>query len=361
MKRKILIASPAQFGYSSTGYPYFCRRLKGNFEIDFLCIDKGWLRVSEPGINIIYVRSTKSKIKTILNLTRLAIRLSYQENYAVLFCLYYRVAFFVGLLARSNLKILDIRTGSIIDNGFCRKMDNTLMLLTSLSFDKTAVVSRSLADILKLPSKKTTVLPQGSEVIDRSTKKYDRMHLIYVGTLHKRHIEKTIEGFAIFYKKYSGKISIRYDILGFSNRKADSNKIFSAIEKHNLEETVLYHGRKTHQEMQQYFKESTIGVCFVPRTSFYNVQPSTKIFEYALSGLITIATETYENCLLINDTNGVICQDNPEGFCAGLEKIYSNLPKYNELQIRNSLANFHWDNIINTTLLPLLVDARTRF
>ena len=127
----------------------------------------------------------------------------------------------------------------------------------------------------------------------------------------------------------------------------------SAI-KNKLNEIVKFHGRKNHQELKQYIQNATIGVCFVPQTSYYDVQPPTKIFEYALSGLITIATDTGENRKYINDVNGVICQDNENSFCAALEKVYESLGKYDDSKIRQSLSEYHWGKIVKNILLPIL-------
>jgi hypothetical protein len=40
-------------------------------------------------------------------------------------------------------------------------------------------------------------------------------------------------------------------------------------------------------------KQQSVLLLF--QNEFYNVQPATKIFEYSMSGLITIATDTFEN------------------------------------------------------------------
>jgi len=42
---------------------------------------------------------------------------------------------------------------------------------------------------------------------------------------------------------------------------------------------------------------------------YYDCQPATKTFEYILSGMVCIATSTYENKKLINNINGVLCND----------------------------------------------------
>ncbi|HPD58071.1 MAG TPA: hypothetical protein PKW17_12575, partial [Smithellaceae bacterium] len=273
-KRKLLFVNPNQFGYSA-GYHYYCKYLKHEFDIDFLCIDKGLVKFEEPDVRVIYQNAEKNKIKQLVNFILQAIRVSRQKEYDIIFSVYFRWVYLLGLFCRGKLKILDIRTGSLSDNKLRRFLYNRMNLFSCLFFDKITTLSLNLANLLKLPSKKTFILPLGASVLDETPKQYNKTHLIYIGTLHKRHIEKTIDGFALFYAKHSGKITLRYDIIGFSHIEDDVDKIKSAISKNNLNDIVRFHGRKHHQEIKQYIQNTTIGVCFVPQTPYYDVQPAT--------------------------------------------------------------------------------------
>jgi len=227
-------------------------------------------------------------------------------------------------------------------------------LFSCLFFDKITILSSSLASLLKLPSKKTLILPLGASVLDETPKRFDKIHLIYIGNLEKRHIKRTIDGFYLFHTKYAGRVSLRYDIVGFSNNMDDEENIKTSITENNLKDIVIFHGRKNHQQLKEYIQNATIGVCFVPQTPYYDVQPSTKIFEYALSGLITIATDTSENRRFISDVNGVICQDNAESFCEALETVYANMVSYSDIETRKSLSQYNWSYITKHILLPIL-------
>lgn len=209
--------------------------------------------------------------------------------------------------------------------------------------------------MLHLPISKTVFLPLGAEILYGCPRVFDnKIHLLYVGILQKRHIGKTVDGFSLFYKKYVGKVSLKYDIVGFSPDEKDEEEIRYKVEEYELDNIVTFHGIKNHEELQSYLEDATIGICFVPQTPYFEIQPSTKIVEYALSGLITIATDTYENRKLISNTNGFICQDNAESFCDSLEKIYLNLDNYKDSVIRESLIQYHWQTIVENTLAPLL-------
>jgi len=353
MKKKLLIVNPNQFGYSA-GYQYYCKYLKDEFDIDFLCIDRGFVKVDAPSVQVIYRNFKKNRINNLLSFILYAIRLSRKNKYDIIFSVYFRWVFLLGMLCKSKLKILDIRTGSLSDNKLQRLLYNSMNLFSSFFFDKITILSSSLAGLLKLPEKKTNILPLGASALDETQKLFNKMHLLYVGTLHKRHIEKTIDGFSRFYKKYAGKIALRYDIVGFSNINDDLEKNKFIIKKNNLNTIVKYHGRKNHQQLKEYIQNATIGVCFIPQMPYYDVQPPTKIFEYALSGLITIATNTSENRRFITEINGVICEDNADSFCEAMEKVYANLDEYKDRKIRESLNEYNWENIVKNILLPIL-------
>lgn len=353
MKKTLLLISPEQFGYLSDHY-YYCKYLKDTFEINFLCFDKGYPKIQEENVNLIYLKFNHNKLRRLLFFIYSAIRLTRKVNYDILLTDYFKMVFIVGVLGKAKLKILDVKTGSLSDNIFIRWLFNKIILFSSLFFHEITVLSENLARCLKLPLRKTSIVPLGANELDETPKRYNKMNLIYIGTLYKRNIEKTIRGFSQFYEKHAAKLPIRYDIIGFSHEYSDVQNIRTAISNHNLDQIVMFHGRKNHQQLKDYIKNATIGVCFVPQTSYFDVQPATKIFEYALSALITIATDTSENRLLISSINGVICQDNAESFCDAMEMIYANLDNYNDIEIRQSLSRYNWANITRTFLLPIL-------
>lgn len=352
-KRKLLIINPNQFGYS-VGYHYYCKYLKNEFDIDFLCIDKGFPKIDESKINIIYRPDEKNRLKRLLGFIYHAVRITWHKKYDVVFCVYFRWVYLLGLFCRGDLKILDIRTVSLSDSALQRFLYNGMNLFSCLFFGKITTITKNMAALIKLPSRKTFFLPLGASTLDDTDKTYDKTHLIYIGTLHKRKIEKSIEGFVRFYEKYKNAVSLRYDIIGFSHDLADEKRIVETIEENNLNSIVVFHGRKNHLQVKEYIQNATIGVCFVPQTPYYDVQPSTKIFEYALSGLITIATNTTENRRFITDMNGVICEDNADSFCDAMEKVYANLDEYKDRKIRESLNEYNWENIVKNILLPIL-------
>ena len=109
-----------------------------------------------------------------------------------------------------------------------------------------------------------------------------------------------------------------------------------------------------HFELQPFFDSCNIGISYVPVTDYYNHQPVTKTYEYIMSGLVCLGTGTYENEIVINENNGVLCADNPESFARALKKISMNRGKYISTTIRNTIKNHTWESIVKTKLLPVL-------
>lgn len=208
------------------------------------------------------------------------------------------------------------------------------------------VISESLAKLLKL--KKSTILPLGADMISETIKNFSLMKLIYVGTITNRNIHDTIKGFKQF--QLENDVQLSYDIFG-CGIESDEKKIIEAI---GSSKNIYFHGYKHHSEIQKYFDECTIGVSYVPITSYFDVQPPTKTYEYILSGLICIATKTFENSKLITPQNGVLCEDNSESFLKALEVIWANKKMYDSEVIRASLKDHTWKNIVETKLKPML-------
>ena len=101
--------------------------------------------------------------------------------------------------------------------------------------------------------------------------------------------------------------------------------------------------------------QANLGVAYVPMTPYYECQPSTKIYEYVLSGMYCIATNTYENRILIEPVNGLICDDNAESFCEALEQYHKmDRSGFNSAEIRKSMEKYEWSNIVNNQLFAIM-------
>jgi len=186
-------------------------------------------------------------------------------------------------------------------------------------FKNIIVLSKSLSEKLKL-SYKANIIPLGAATISNIEKRFDEMHLLYVGTLYNRHID-TITGFKSFYDAFKDQITLFYTIIGDGpNNEAQASR--DLVSKYGLSDVVKITGRIPHTPiLAPYFNICNIGVFYVPLTDYYDCQLVTKTFEYLLSGMPVVATNTSENRAVIQSKNGVLVGETADDFYAGLKTI----------------------------------------
>ena len=108
------------------------------------------------------------------------------------------------------------------------------------------------------------------------------------------------------------------------------------------------------KNIKRFFDISNIGISFIPVTSYFNFQPPTKTFEYIMSGLFCIGTDTYANKEIIIFSNGIISKDNSKSFANAIIEAYNNRGNMNSDIIKNSLEEYSWASIININLKSLI-------
>ena len=239
---------------------------------------------------------------------------------------------------------LDIRTLSVVkDDKERNEWDERIKKAVKL-FDHITVISDGVKQFLGLEDSKAYTIPLGADVMSETDKDFQTIRLLYIGTFNNRDLDKTIKGFAIFVRK-NPTLDIHYDIVGdgLNNELQEYKQLVLDL---NLNEYVTFYGSRPHTELKQYLDRCNIGVAFVPVTSYYHHQPSTKIYEYALSGLYSIATSTYSNKRIINEHNGIIINDDAEAFAEALEYINKNKRAFNSNAIRSTLKDCLWKNIV---------------
>lgn len=210
---------------------------------------------------------------------------------------------------------------------------------------------------LKLPPAKTHLLPLGAEIYYGGDHDYSALNLLYIGTLNLRHIYQTIEGFSRYLKQNIDKQHYTYTIIGYGN-PMEEEKIKHYINKYGMTKNIFFEGRKNYTQLNKYLKKCNVGISWIPMTPFFDKQPATKTIEFILSGLICLATNTFENAQLINNTNGILCNDTPGDFCRALSEIDREKKDFNSSEIRNSLINYEWKNIIQNNLKSYLMNLK---
>lgn len=347
--REILIINPNQFGYH-TDYYYYAKYLSQSFSVNYICFDRKRKKVELSGINIIYLKFPRIRLLRSIYFLIMTLKYSFNKYFDIVYTDYFKLVFFIGLFCRSRKKILDIRTGSLRHNNILRKLDNFNIYLTSFTFNKVIIISEGLARTLKL--KNYFILPLGSDIYYNGDHIFDKIKLLYVGTLTQRNIVETIKAVGLFILS-KNKISITYDIIGFGS-ESEVLEIKEAIKKYHLDKIVTFHGRKTNLETMTFFKECNIGISHVPITPWYDYQPVTKTYEYILSGMICLGTATYENKKTINKINGVLYNGNCNSLADAISYVWENRENYNSSNIRSTMIEFTWENIIKNKLEPLI-------
>jgi len=348
--KKLLIIRKAQYGYHIDSYKYTVY-LKDKWDITYYCFDLGREKVVETNVNVVYVSSKGTFYKRAYRFFSKLQNLIKLNSFDVIFVVTFDFSFLVRLFSFKPKFVLDIRSASVNNNRLKEFRVNALIKLNTLFFNNITVISEGVAKRLKI--KNVHILPLGSDVMASNDKDYLKLELIYIGTLDNRNIEKTIKGLSLFIEREQEINYIKYHIFGDGSRDS-INKLNNSITTNNLQANVIYHGYKKHSEIKEYFDRCNIGVSFIPMTPYYEHQPPTKTFEYILSGMVCIATSTYENSVIVNETNGVLCEDNADSFSLALEEVYINRQNYNASKIRKTLKNNTWNFISKNNLDPYL-------
>lgn len=354
-KPHLLMVNLAQYGQHTDSYKY-CQYLHPHYKITYLCLDQGFPKI-EDQTQVHYLPKYSSSIKNVLQTIK-ATRQKIQDLQPdLIYLFYFKLCSMIQLFLPSNF-ILDIRTGAVDKERFKRWRLNTMIRLESYRFKQITIISQSLREDLKIPLHKSHLLPLGADRLCDKPKSYQHLSLFYIGTLSGRNLHQTIQGLALFLERFPQKRSvIHYDIFG-DGFQEDQERLQKSIQKYQLHPIVSYHGRKAHHEIQSYFEQCNVGISHVPITPFYDPQPPTKTFEYLNAGMITLATNTREHRHIINAENGILYHDTPEGFSEALEELYRRRTQFDTTQILKSVSGYHWKDIVQDHLYPLLEQVR---
>jgi glycosyltransferase involved in cell wall biosynthesis len=350
--KSILFITDSQFGYNSDLF-YYSKHLLKYYNVTFLCINHNFKRINHDlNINLIEIESKNDSLKNKLNLLLKSYQLNKDNKFHFVFVLYFPLCSLLLLLIKRYNITIDIRTSYINPKSKIKeKFSNELMKLEYKVFRNRTIISDSLAKYLRL-NINYKILPLGGEFVYKlkQNKDYSTFKLLYIGTFFERDIHKTIYGFKDFVDKHPH-IDIKYNIIGFGTVR-DIKIIDSTIRLLNLNNKVFYLGEKRYPENIAYFEESNVGISFVPCTKYYDCQPPTKTFEYLLYGLPVIATNTTENNIIINSSNGLLIKDSSVSFCEAIELLISK--SYDNILIQNDSIKYSWEKIVEIYFLPLI-------
>lgn len=349
--KKLIIIHTTQYGYHTNALMH-CLYLSRFYIIRFICLDEGRSHIQPySGVRITYVKHilTKKLTKALFIFVSLFYLLISSSLVMVYF---FRGCSVLKALFPRRKMILDVRTLGVSHNESYNKKYNDILLSTALEYDYVLFLSRSIKEKLGYPKHNYSIVPLGANCLSSKTKDYSRLNLLYVGIFTNRHLEKTIEGVKLFRDRHP-EIDISYTFIG-SGAPDVVIKLKEIVQHNKLNDCIRFMGTIPHNQLEPFFSDATVGVSFVPITPYYDSQPVTKTYEYAMSGLFVIATATSENKAVVSDENGILIEDDAISFCKGIEHYLSKVKDLNEAKIRASLASYSWDKIVNTRLLPVI-------
>ncbi|MGA9119732.1 MAG: glycosyltransferase [Bacteroidota bacterium] len=354
--KRLLIVNQHQFGYLTDSYAW-CKYLRNDWAITYLGWDHGGKRVEVEGVQVEYVSRRGSKPLRLFRYIRAAIARLRREHFDAVIVVYFRGASLLLPWVNRSTTIVDIRTGSDQPGTLQRTFENLLLRVECLLYKERTIVSESLQKTLSLGRAEFTVLPLGGEKMMLPPKKFESIRLFYVGTLEYRSIHETVLGLDQWWTTRKPSVTVSYDIVG-SGREEEEAALTKAIQESPLRSSIRFHGRKPNPEIIPFLERCNVGVAYVPKTWYYDCQPSTKVFEYLLAGMPVIATSTSENALVITRANGVLTEDTIDGFAHGVDEISRRLQEYDSRQIAASSQQYAWQEIVTNILAPRLDELK---
>lgn len=262
-----------------------------------------------------------------------------------------RFCFLLPLFRRRNNYVLQMYTSSVGKSRILNFLFDLETKVITLFFKKIFIGTKWMEKKFNLTNKQTYVVNWGTMPLSTVPKLFDMIKLLYVGTLTNRELYKTVQGLSLFLENNKD-IDISYDIIGTGSDN-DIQEVLDAIRNYKLDNIVHYHGFVADQNLPVFFEKCNVGVAFIPIKDYYNNVVATKLYEYYVSGLFSIATKTSENIKVINSINGVLIEDSAQGFLDGLIHIRNNLDKINPQKILEISLEFNMKHIAKRNMIPM--------
>lgn len=351
MSKKLLIVAPYQFGELSDCYYWAKYATLEGWNVTYLGYRYHQREIKErayPNVRVVGVMHSNNRtIHGVKFLGSIIKEILLHNHKNIIVCRFPKCEILPKLFPNKNI-VLDVRTLSVSPDADAReRADNELKRIMKF-FKTTSVISQGVGEKL---GGGCLVLPLGAEPLSMVSKNFSNMRLFYIGTFNNRNLSQFIEGLAMYQQK-SGDQAITFDVVG-GGLPEEEQAIKDAIVNSGAKGVTL-HGYLTHEEAQPFFDSCNVGVCYVPVTDYYQHQPPTKLYEYLLSGMACIATNTHSNIKIINDMNGILCEDNPISVALTLLELKNKMVTYNSQVIIKDSQDYHWQRIVSYLLSEII-------
>ena len=276
------------------------------------------------------------------------------KSYDVVYVYRFRGCFALRFARPGRPMILDIRSGSVGPSRFRRCLNDIMIRFDAKYFKNVTIISEGLRKKLGIAARKAHILSLGADRYELPEKTFDAFHLLYVGTFNQgRRLETTIRAFARLYHERDGEIEMTYTLVGGAQRQELAFLQQVAVDA-GVGHVVRFPGFVSHERVVDYLASCNIGMAYVPITEFFDHQPPTKTFEYLMAGMPVLATGTTENRRVITEANGIVTDDSEDAVFAGLQKLLITRHRFNSPEIRRSVEQYCWEDIVLKNCLPYL-------
>ena len=343
MSRKTVISvGYNQYGYAAVFEHFYSQQWSKEFDFIHICLDRGEPKIDPPSnVQIYYVQAAGNRIIRKWRLISTIVQIAKKNACGILWLSYFRLSFLVRLLLPGYKIIMEYWSVCVNANRLNRLIKNLLMTFEALFFRHKVVISIDLKQHLHLANN-TKILPIGANILSSTNKQFDKLRLLYVGTLGvQRDVYKTIEGVVEFREKRPN-ADLRYDIIGKGN---GMNHIKAEIQRFSAGDYIKVHGYVPDEEITPFYDNCNVGVCFARMEDYYLVQPFTKLYEYGLSGMALISVKVKDSVRRIDEKLGVLCDDNADSFADALVQLYDNRMNYDSKYIRDCLKPYSWQSL----------------
>ncbi|MDK0613775.1 glycosyltransferase [Clostridium perfringens] len=352
--RKICILSHNQFGYHIDSFNY-CKYLRDNYEVHYISYDFGNKKIKLDDINIYYIKKEDSEFLNRIKFIWKSINYIYKNDIDLVFDIQIPFSFLYKLFFRNKKIIYDVRSLCVSNSKLRRSFVNNIIKLDSKFFKYKTIIDSNLAKQLNWNKNDFKVLMLGADKQINSITENSKITFIYVGTFTNRNIDITLKAFnnLIDDKEFKDK-DLEYLVIG-SGSKEYEDKIRNFIKVSNNKIKLI--GYVENDKLKKYFSKSTVGISYIPMVDFYNDQPPTKTYEYLANGLICLATKTDANKNIINNSNGVLVNDDVDNVYLGMKYIVNNLENFNRNNIMKESEKFSWRYIVEEQLIKNVLEV----
>ena len=350
MMNKILIAGYGQFGALSDYYYWAKYLILEKYDVSFLGrrYDDARKMQERKLDRIRLITIPHSKLYIIFYTIRLFYEVAFGGYKAIILCPTPLTQWLPKLFPRKKI-ILDIRSESVAENPIKRAKENEIKLRRVHPVKYISFISLEIMRKFGYNENNSSIIPLGGEELSHSNKDFHELRLMYIGTLSNRKLEDFLKGLGL-YQQQGGICTL--DIIG-GGLQDDIDKMKKVICEYNIQ-NVVFHGVLNHEQARPFFDKCNVGVCYVPKTEYYINQPTTKLYEYTLSGMACIATSTNAIKKDFSPIFGVLVNDTPESVCHGLIKVFTNMSRLHSESIRINAQKFHWRNVVCNYLIPII-------